>query len=198
MSDELNENQTSPEASESVPEATTDAPEATTSEEKAEHTVPVSALQAERQKAASRIKELEAKLDSINQQEEERKKAELSEIDRYKLEAEEAAAKASELESRLVLEQRTRVALNAASKAGYADPEDALRFVDLQQITTDEDIHEAVAGVLDSKSYLKASEPKGPSVTSGVEDGQESAKAETPESAAGGVIQDALKFLPRR
>lgn len=197
MSDEQTNNETAPEAGESLPEEPT-TNEAEAPEVKEEHTVPVSALQKEREKASSRINELEAKIAKINEQEEERKKAELSEIDRYKLEAEEAAAKASELENKLIIEERTRVALNAANKAGYADPEDALRFVDLVNLSSNDEIQEAVSDVLNSKAYLKAEAPKGPAVTSGVEDGQETTKAETPESAAGGVIQDALKFLPRR
>lgn len=202
MSDETNNTEAAkPEAGQETPKAETanaETSEPKATEAKEEHQVPVSALTKEREKAASKIEELESKLEEINKKEEERKRAELDEVERAKLEAEEAKAATKQLQDQLKIEQRTRVALAAASKEGFADPEDALRFVDLGSLSSDEDIQEAVSGVLNEKPYLKAEEPKGPSQTSGVEDGKESAQSDTPESAHASILQDAAKFLPRR
>lgn len=165
-------------------------------EEVKEHTVPVSALQKEREKAASKIEQLETKLAEVAEAEEARKRAELSEVEQAKLEAEEAKAAATALQQQLVQEQRKQVALAAASKAGYRDPSDALRFIDLSQPEIgEEEIVESVSSLLEERGYLKAEEPKGPAQTSGVEDGKKAEKAEDGASAVAGVLGDALKIV---
>lgn len=182
-------------ASEAAPEAaSTTEP---TSTEATEHVVPVSALQKEREKAASKIGDLEAKLAKIEAAEEERKRSELDEIERARLEAQEAKAQAEALQVQLVQEQRKQLALAAASTAGYRDPSDALRYVDLSGDIDPMDISEAVHQVLSDREYLKAETPKGPAQTTGVGDG---ANTETPAdgaSAAGAILSDAMKFVGR-
>ena len=164
-------------------------------EEVKEHTVPVSALQKEREKAASKIEQLESKLAEIAEAEEARKRAELSEVEQAKLEAEEAKAAANALQTQLVQEQRKQVALAAAS-GKFQDPSDALRYVDLsgEELSADE-IQEAVAKVLEEKPYLKAADPKGPAQTSGVEDGAKAQKPEDGASSMAGVLGDAMKIV---
>jgi chromosome segregation ATPase len=163
-----------------------------------EHTVPVSALQKEREKAASKIEQLESKLAEVAEAEEARKRAELSEVEQARLEAEEAKAEAAALQNKLVQEQRKQVALAAASKAGYRDPSDALRYIDLTNPELGEDeISEAVTSLLGERDYLKASDPKGPAQTSSVEDGKNAAKAEDGASAVSGVLGDAMKIIGR-
>jgi hypothetical protein len=165
-------------------------------EEVKEHTVPVSALQKEREKAASKIEQLEAKLAQVAEAEEERKRSELDEVERAKLEAEEAKATANALQEQLVQEQRKQVALAAASKAGYRDPSDALRYIDLSQPELGEDeIVESVQNLIGERDYLKAEDPKGPAQTSGVEDGKNAEKTETGASAVAGVLGDAMKIV---
>lgn len=198
MSDQEKNEQT--EANEnSASEAPTPDVEETTPpahEEVKEHTVPVSALQKEREKAASKIEQLEAKLAKVAEAEEARKRAELSEVEQAKLEAEEAKAAAEALQTQLVQEQRKQVALAAASKAGYRDPSDALRYIDLSQPELGEDeIAESVTSLLEERGYLKAEEPKGPAQTSGVEDGKKAEKAEDGASAVAGVLGDAMKIV---
>jgi small-conductance mechanosensitive channel len=167
-------------------------------EEVKEHTVPVSALQKEREKAASKIEQLEAQLAEVAEAEEARKRAELSEVEQAKLEAEEAKAQATALQEKLVQEQRKQVALAAASKAGYRDPSDALRYIDLSSPDIgDDEISEAVTNLLGEREYLKAADPKGPAQTSGVEDGKKAEKAEDGASAVAGVLGDAMKIVGR-
>lgn len=197
MSEETKNENATPEAKEDtqpVAKETSEAKpeEATTADE---HTVPVSALQREREKAATKISELETKLAKVAEAEEARQREELSEIEKAKLDAEKAQAKAKELETALVQEQRKQVALSAASTAGFRDPSDALPFVDLSGDVTPEDITEAVGKVLEEKPYLKAEDPKGPKQTSGVEDGNE---ADTPkDNGLGSVLSDAARLIGR-
>lgn len=199
MSEEIKNENATPETNEDSQPVAANTSEAETAKEetsKDEHTVPVSALTKEREKAAAKISQLEERLEKIAQAEEERKRAELDEVERAKLEAEEAKAKANELQTALVQEQRKQVALAAASTAGFRDPSDALPFINLSgDDLSAEDITEAVAKVLEDKPYLKAEEKRGPSQTSGVEDGKD---AESPkDSGIGGVLSDAARLVGR-
>lgn len=164
-------------------------------EEVKEHTVPVDVLRKEREKAASKIEQLEAQLAKVAEAEEARKRAELSEVEQAKLEAEEAKAAAQALQTQLVQEQRKQVALATAS-GKFQDPSDALRYVDLsaEDLSAD-DIQEAVAKVLEEKPYLKAADPKGPAQTSGVEDGKKAEQPADGASAVAGVLGDAMKIV---
>jgi hypothetical protein len=192
MSEEVTNNEAP--ASEAAPEPVS---EETNTETVAEHTVPVSALQKEREKASAKISDLEARLEQIQAAEEERKRSELDEVERAKLEAQEAKAQAEALQTQLVQEQRKQVALAAASTAGYRDPSDALRFVDLSGDLTPEDITEAVSTVLNERDYLKAEAPKGPAQTSSVGDGSNAEQPADGASAAQAILSDALKFVGR-
>lgn len=195
MTDEAT-NTTEAPASEAAPEAVSASEP--TSTEKSEHTVPVSALQKEREKAAAKITDLESKLEQIQAAEEERKRSELDEVERAKLEAQEAKAQAEALQTQLVQEQRKQVALATASTAGYRDPSDALRYVDLTgEDLTPEDITEAVSKVLSEREYLKAEAPKGPAQTSAVGDGANADQPADGASAAAAILGDALKFVGR-
>lgn len=163
-----------------------------------QHVVPVTALQKEREKAAAKIEQLESKLAEIAEAEEARKRAELSEVEQAKLEAEEAKAQAHALQEKLVLEQRKQVALSAASTAGYRDPSDALRFIDLSSPDLgDDEISEAVTNLLGERDYLKAADPKGPAQTSGVEDGKKVEKPEDGNSAVSDILGDAMRIVGR-
>jgi vacuolar-type H+-ATPase subunit I/STV1 len=197
MSDQEQNNEV--EANENTASSTPAQSEATpATEEVKEHTVPVSALQKEREKAASKIEQLESKLAEIAEAEEARKRAELSEVEQAKLEAEEARAEANALQQKLVQEQRKQVALAAASKAGYRDPSDALRYIDLSNPDLGEDeIVESVTNLLGERGYLKAEDPKGPAQTSAVEDGKAAAKADDGATAVAGVLGDAMKIIGR-
>jgi hypothetical protein len=196
MSEETNTNTEAP-ASDAAPEATP-APEAVAKEtDPSTHTVPVSALQKEREKASAKISDLENRLAEIQAAEEERKRAELDEVERARLEAQEAKAQAEALQNQLVQEQRKQVALAAASTAGYRDPSDALRYVDLSGDLDAEEISEAVAKVLSEREYLKAEAPKGPAQTTSVGDGQNTETPADGSTAVASVLGDAMKILGR-
>jgi len=196
MSEETSNNPEAEAASESLPaEAQQEATE-TSAQDAGEHTVPVSALQKEREKAASKIGQLETQLAKIQEADEARKRAELSEVEQARLEADEAKAQTQALQTQLIHEQRKQVALATASTAGFKDPSDALRYVDITgEDLTDDDIREAVSSVLNERGYLKAEAPKGPAQTSGVGDGNQAKKEEG--SATASILSDAMKFVGR-
>ena len=125
-------------------------------EEVAETTVPLSTLK----KTEREAKKLARELEQLKAAEEERKQAEMTELERYKAQAEQAAAEKAQLERRVMIEGRKTETLKAAS--GFADPEVALRFVDLESEDLDspDAIQEAVASVLTQYPYLaKQDEP---------------------------------------
>lgn len=194
MSDE--EMTTEAPAGDAAPEAASTT-EPKGAEKEAEHTVPVSALQKEREKAASKIGDLEAKLAKIEAAEEERKRSELDEIERARLEAQEAKAQADALQTQLVQEQRKQLALAAASTAGYRDPSDALRYVDLSGDIDPNEISTAVSQVLAEREYLRAEAPKGPAQTTGVGDGASSEAPADGATAVAGILGDAARILGR-
>lgn len=129
-----------------VQEPNTEAP----TEDSSEVTVPLAVLKKQEREA----KKLARELEQLKTAEEERKQAEMTELERYKAQAEQAAAEKAQLERRVMIEGRKTEALKAAS--AFADPEVALRFVDLESEDLDspEAIQEAVAGVLTQYPYL--------------------------------------------
>lgn len=104
--------------------------------------------QARREAAARRreAQELAARLKAIED-------AQLSETERLRREAEELRARAQEAERRM-LDARILV---AASRLGFADPEDALALADRSAIGEDgAGIEDALKAVLKAKPYLRA------------------------------------------
>jgi hypothetical protein len=98
--------------------ATTDAPDKDApdtperSEERSDHTVPVSELRKERRAR----KELEDRLAAFESEAEERRKAEMSEVERHKAEAEELRQKIAGFEAREVRDEKRGWVLAAAKR----------------------------------------------------------------------------------
>lgn len=100
----------------------------------------------EKAKLAKELEEARAQLKKIED-------AQLSETDRLKKELEEAKAQA---EAGRKAMQDSRIVV-AAAKLGFADPNDALAFIDRSGIGDDgAGIDDALKAVLKSKPYLKA------------------------------------------
>ena len=93
------------------------------------------ALKAANSESMSRRKRLE----ELETAEEERKKAELSEIDKAKKAQTEAEAKAQAAEERLRTAMIRNAVVLAASKANFYDPEDAFRLADLASVQIGDD-----------------------------------------------------------
>lgn len=136
--------------SDETPEAV-EATEESIEEKPAEQVVPLSTLK----KTEREAKKLASELEKLKAAEEERKQAEMTELERYKAAAEQAAAEKAALERQVMIEGRKTEALKAAQAAGFADADLALKFVDLDaEEMDDEEIHAAVAGVLEQYPYL--------------------------------------------
>lgn len=136
---------------ENSPEPEAQAPE--TQEVKTEAQVPLSVVEELRQKN----REYQAKLDEIKQQQEEAKKAELSEVERLKLELDEQRTAAEQAQQRAIIEAKSSKARVALAEARAHNPEKVLRLLDLSQIDED-NIGEAVSGLVESDPYLFRSE----------------------------------------
>lgn len=111
------------------------------------------ALAQARREAAARRKEAQELAARLKQIED----AQLSETERLRREAEELRARAQEAERRM-LDARILV---AASKLGFADPNDALALADRSAIGEDgSGIEDALKAVLKAKPYLKGAQPQ--------------------------------------
>jgi chromosome segregation ATPase len=112
------------------------------------------------------------KLDLLEAAEEERKKAAMSETERLTTEAKEAQAKVeqAQAEAKTATERANErlmraAVLEAATKAGFNDPNDAWLYVDRAKITAGDDdtfkgVVEAVAAVASQKKYLVTAAPR--------------------------------------
>ena len=114
----------------------------------------VDQLRAENAKHRTHAKQLE-------DEKAEREKAEMSEAERAKTEAAEEKAKREAAESALVDERKRNSILAEAGKLKFKDPNDALAFVDLAEITLTNEgaphagsVQAAVKKVADARAYL--------------------------------------------
>lgn len=117
-----------------------------------------------RQENASRRtaeKELQAQIEAYEEEKREREKAEMTEAERAKAEAEEAKAKAETAEKELINERKRNAVISEASRLKFRDPEDALVYVDLDDIKLNDDgkphktsVESAVKKTADDKQYL--------------------------------------------
>ena len=151
-------------------EATTEAPKETETP-KTEESVPYERFAQANKKAkeaADRAKALEASVAELKAAMEEREQAGLPELERFKKDldraqkrAEEAEAKAAESEQKLARTAKSNL-VRAAAKA-FADPDDAVAFVDLDSIEDEGDAERAVKKLAKAKPHLlKAEDPKFP------------------------------------
>jgi hypothetical protein len=152
--------------------ATTDAPETeqTTTAETEEQRVPYERFQQANKKAkeaADRAKALEGELQKIREDLADRDEKGLPELDQMKrrLEsaekrAQEAEQRATETESKATRMQRERLVTQAASKQNFIDPDDAARYIDLDDIEDADAAERAVKRVAKAKKHLiKLDEP---------------------------------------
>lgn len=113
-------------------------------------------------KVRNQKNELEKKLSKFEEQEDERRKAALSETERLSQERDEARKRIESLENRLLHNERAGLVRSAASKLKFADPEDAVAFVDLSSIEDLTAAERAVNQIAKKKPHLVSGE-KAPS-----------------------------------
>lgn len=115
---------------------------------------------------------LERELEALRKADEDRKNADLSEVDRLK---KELAARDAAIEAAAAQAKAGRLAgasLAAAARLGFADPEDAQRFLDADAIEWDDsgapkNVQALLEAVLKAKPYLKASFTQPPDLGQG-------------------------------
>jgi hypothetical protein len=150
---------------------TTETTEAETTAEQEEQRVPYERFQQANKKAkdaAERAKALEKDLADLRAQFEEREQAGLPELERLKKDmeraqkrADEAEQRAADADARVQRTQRERW-ITAAAK-DFADPADAVAFLNLDEIEDEKDAERAVKRLAGQKKHLlKAEEPKLP------------------------------------
>lgn len=130
-------------------------------------------LERERKKYSD-YEDLKAQLEQLRQAEEERKRAEMSELDRYKVDLEKALNERQTFEQELeklresVKQERIKNAfITAATSANIAYIDDAFRLADLSAVTIDEDgnvvgIEDAIKTLVEHKPFLLAQAKKEP------------------------------------
>jgi len=119
---------------------------------------------------------LEKELERLRKAEEERQNASLSEVERLK---KELAAKDAAIEAAAAQAKAGRLAgasLAAAARLGFADPEDAQRFLDADAIEWDDagnpkNVAALLESVLKAKPYLRASFTQPPDLGQGARGG---------------------------
>lgn len=115
---------------------------------------------------------LERELEALRKAEEERKNADLSEVEKLR---KELAEKNTAIEAAAAQAKAGRLAgasLAAAARLGFADPEDAQRFLDADAIEWDDsgapkNVQALLEAVLKAKPYLKASFTQPPDLGQG-------------------------------
>ena len=122
-------------------------------------TLDQAALAAELKKVRKEAASYRTKLRKAEEDDEARKKAEMSETERLKAELKEAQAKAEESERQATETMLRMSVVAAAAKAGFNDPSDAWGMIDRATLEVSEDgtvtgVDEAVAGLLKDKPYL--------------------------------------------
>lgn len=121
----------------------------------------VEKLRAENADRRQKEKDQQAKIDAFEKEKADREKADMSEVERLKTENAETAAKVKAAEEALVAERKRNAIISEASKLKFRDPEDALAYVNLEDIRMNEDgtphktsIESAVKKIADDKKYL--------------------------------------------
>lgn len=106
---------------------------------------------------------LEKEVERLRKAEEERQNASLSEVDRLKKELAERDAALQAASAQAKAGRLAGASLAAAARLGFADPEDAQRFLDADAVEWDEatgapkNVAQLLEAVLRAKPYLKAS-----------------------------------------
>lgn len=130
-------------------------------------------LERERKKYAD-YDDLKAQLEELRKVDEERKRAEMTEIERYKADLEKALNERQTFEQELaklresVKQERIKNAfITAATSANIAYIDDAFRLADLSAVTIDEDgnvvgIEDAIKALVEHKPFLLAQAKKEP------------------------------------
>lgn len=97
-------------------------------------------------------------LRELQSQAEEAAKAQLPEVDRLKADLAKAQAAMAERETAMAAQRLRSAVLMAAARAGFQDPEDAFRMIDVSELDVDGDqvggVDEALAALRKSKPYL--------------------------------------------
>jgi uncharacterized membrane protein YccC len=118
---------------------------------KVEQTVPLATLK----KAEKEAKAVAAKLKAYEEAEEARKQAEMTEVERYKAEAEKLQQELAETQHRTLIESRKTTALSIAQQAGIASPQLATRLIDLEAVEDEASIAEAVNDLVTAYPELR-------------------------------------------
>ena len=108
-------------------------------------------------KAEKELKAMQKQLAEYEAAAQAKAEAEMTEVERYKAAAEQAAAEKNALQHQVMISGRQNEALRAGQAAGFADADVALRFLDLET-TENEDIPAAVQNVLEQYPYLAAAQ----------------------------------------
>lgn len=116
----------------------------------------VEGIRAEAAKWRLQLRETEAKLSELQ-------KAQMTDIEKAQTVAKEAEAKARELETNLQKERFRNAVLSKATRAKFADPEDAYRMIDPETVKIDDDgtpntqsLEGALNRLIKDKPYLLA------------------------------------------
>lgn len=129
-----------------------------------DQTVPMSEVRKLRREAAKYRVQAKEALDKLSEKE----KAELSEIDRAKVEADEAKQRAELLESELKRERFRNALIAEASSQKFTDPSDVIALISQEDIATEDDgtpkrssLKAAVERIAKNKPYLLATSNPG-------------------------------------
>lgn len=157
MSEQPNTNEASTDPAQNEP-AAVEADNQTVEQEKSTTQVPVRELQKERRER----QRLEKEITQLQEQQEQARQAELSEVEKLREELAKTKAEADQaLQARLLAEQQSLVR-TAASQIGFADVNDAITFVNFETLNGLEgtELNQAIADevqrVSDEKPYLLA------------------------------------------
>lgn len=157
MSEQPNTNEASTDPAQNEP-ATVEADNQSVEQEKSTTQVPVRELQKERRER----QRLEKEIAQLQEQQEQARQAELSEVEKLREELAKTKAEADQaLQARLLAEQQSLVR-TAASQIGFADVNDAITFVNFETLHGLEgtELNQAIADevqrVSDEKPYLLA------------------------------------------
>lgn len=115
---------------------------------------------------------LEAELEKIKKDQQARADADLSEVDRLKKQIADQTAQMEQQATAAKMQRLTGASLAAAARLGFADPEDAHRFLDPDKVEWDDagnptNVTALLEGVLKAKAYLKGSYTQPPDLGQG-------------------------------
>ena len=96
-------------------------------------------LKAELRRARKEAAKYRTRLRELEQAEKERRRAEMSELERLKEDLTEAQARLAELELELTQTKLRQAVVSEAARLGFADPDDAWQLLDVAAIEVDDD-----------------------------------------------------------